>query len=559
MSNTARSRRTSAEGKSSARKVPVWAAAIAVCAVGGAAVTAASLSASADTLLSDSFSSSSLSGWSSSGGSWAVTSDGVLTQSKAGSENARLFGGTSSWGTYTVAAQVKPGTSGAAAVSAVLGHVASNTTFDRVVITGSGAVRLERVKSGNATVLASSTVSTPLAWHKVSVVESGSTVSGYVDGTLIGSGTSVASTGRIGLQTLTSAASFDSVAVDSSATSTPSTTSSTSTTTAAPTTSTSTSTSTSTTSTSTTTSKTTTSTTTTTSSSSTVSGSPIGYGAKTTGGTGGTAVTVTTLADLKTYAAKSGKYVITISGTISGAEAVKITSDKTIIGAKSGGTLAGVGLTLSSVDNVIVRNLTISKVLASSGDAIQIKKSTNIWIDHNDVSSDLTHGKDYYDGLIDITHAADYVTVSNNYIHDHYKASLVGHSDSNASEDTGYLHVTYYGNYFKNINSREPSIRFGTLHYFNNYVDGGITGVHTRMGAQGLIENNVFVNNDKPITTTGDSDEDGYANVSGNDLGGGTASITQVGTFTKAPYTYTLLATSSVKASVVANAGVGHI
>lgn len=47
-----------------------------------------------------------------------------------------------------------------------------------------------------------------------------------------------------------------------------------------------------------------------------------------------------------------------------------------------------------------------------------------------------------------------------------YKASLVGHSDSNSAEDTGHLHVTYANNYWSNINSRAPSFRFGTGHIF---------------------------------------------------------------------------------------------
>jgi pectate lyase len=79
-----------------------------------------------------------------------------------------------------------------------------------------------------------------------------------------------------------------------------------------------------------------------------------------------------------------------------------------------------------------------------------------------DLSSDKDHGKDYYDGLCDITHASDYVTVSNTYFHDHYKASLVGHSDHNGAEDTGHLRVTYANNHWYKINSRTPSIRFGT-------------------------------------------------------------------------------------------------
>lgn len=68
--------------------------------------------------------------------------------------------------------------------------------------------------------------------------------------------------------------------------------------------------------------------------------------------------------------------------------------------------------------------------------------------------------KDTYDGLLDISHASDFVTVSwckvrtyivNPLAHeliyirqqfsDHWKGSLIGHSDNNASEDTGKLHV----------------------------------------------------------------------------------------------------------------------
>ena len=59
-----------------------------------------------------------------------------------------------------------------------------------------------------------------------------------------------------------------------------------------------------------------------------------------------------------------------------------------------------------------------------------------------------------------------------NYFHDHHKASLVGHSDSNSSEDKGKLRITYANNYWKNVGSRTPLIRFGTGHIYNNYYEG---------------------------------------------------------------------------------------
>lgn len=274
----------------------------------------------------------------------------------------------------------------------------------------------------------------------------------------------------------------------------------------------------------------------------------------TTGGVGGTTTTVSSLAQFSTAAESDDEMVIVVSGAISGSAKIRVGSDKTIVG-KTGSSLTGIGLYINKQSNVIIRNMKISKVVADNGDAIGIQASSNVWIDHCDVSSDMDNGKDFYDGLIDITHAAEWVTVSNTYIHDHYKASLVGHSDSNADEDTGHLHVTYANNYWSNINSRGPSIRFGTGHIFNQYYSGvGATGINTRMGAQLLVESSVFENSaDKAILST-DSDETGYAVTNDVDLGGSTNSA-PVGTLTSVPYTYSKLGASSVKSSVTSSAG----
>ncbi|KAA8564918.1 hypothetical protein EYC84_010688 [Monilinia fructicola] len=189
----------------------------------------------------------------------------------------------------------------------------------------------------------------------------------------------------------------------------------------------------------------------------------------TTGGKGGATTTVSTLAQFTDAVTNDAvARVIVVSGTITGSVKVRVGSNKTIVG-KKGATLVGVGLYINKSANVIVRNIISQKVLAGNGDAIGVQASTNVWIDHVDVSSDLSHGKDYYDGLIDITHASDWVTVSNSYLHEHYKASLIGHSDSNGAEDTGHLTVTQHNNYWSNIGSRTPSLRFGTGHVYNSY------------------------------------------------------------------------------------------
>lgn len=218
--------------------------------------------------------------------------------------------------------------------------------------------------------------------------------------------------------------------------------------------------------------------------------------------------------------------------------------------------------------NVIIRNIAISKVLAGNGDAIGIRKppsfspprapsntttaekSTNVWVDHVDVSSDTTHTKDYYDGLIDITHAADFITVSNSYIHDHWKASLIGHSDSNGAEDTGHLRVTQHNNHWHNINSRAPSLRFGTGHVFNSFFSNVSDGINTRLGAQVLVQSNVWEGCKNALFST----DGGFAVQSGNDFGGA-ADTAPVGTIKSVPYSYALLGSANVKAAVVGSAG----
>lgn len=149
-----------------------------------------------------------------------------------------------------------------------------------------------------------------------------------------------------------------------------------------------------------------------------------------------------------------------------------------------------------------------------------------------------------------ITHGSDYVTVSNTFIHDHWKASLVGHSDSNEDEDSGHLTVTYANNYWYNINSRGPSFRFGTGHIYNSYYLDVSDGINTRDGAQLLVESNQFVDSKKALYST----DDGYAVSNDNDFGDATSDAEE-GTLTSMPYDYTLLGSANVKAAVVGTAG----
>ncbi|CAO2648584.1 Nn.00g078510.m01.CDS01 [Neocucurbitaria sp. VM-36] len=269
----------------------------------------------------------------------------------------------------------------------------------------------------------------------------------------------------------------------------------------------------------------------------------------TTGGKGGKVVEVASLSELTAAGKGDNTAIILVTGPIKGSgENVKLGSNKSVIGKDASVILTNFTLTAKNVKNVIIRNLSITKVVG--GDAIAIQVAQNVWVDHVDLSSDRDHDKDYYDGLLDISHAGDYVTVSNSRLHDHWKCSLVGHSDSNGSEDTGHLRVTYNNNYWYNINSRGPSFRFGTGHVYNNYYENVSDGINTRQGAQLLVQNNVFTGTKKPLYST----DSGYAIASGNDFGGGQNSAL-AGILTAAPYATKLLDASAVKAAVLGIAG----
>ncbi|KAG8712086.1 hypothetical protein FRC09_020252 [Ceratobasidium sp. 395] len=269
----------------------------------------------------------------------------------------------------------------------------------------------------------------------------------------------------------------------------------------------------------------------------------------TTGGGSATPVTVTSLAALKSaLAGTAASKVILISGTITGNEVLRIPSNTSVLG-KSGASLVGVGLRAYEVSNVIIRNIKISKVLAAAGDALGVQVANRVWVDSVDLSSDRDHDKDYYDGLLDITHGCYAVTVTNSYLHDHWKASLVGHSDSNESEDKA-IQVTYAFNKWYNLNSRTPSFRFGHGHIFNNYFLSNEDGINTRVGAELLVQNNVWESCKNSVYST----DNGYANMSGNDYGGNnptalTTSWNSVG------YSYTPKAASEVKSYVNSVAG----
>ncbi len=272
----------------------------------------------------------------------------------------------------------------------------------------------------------------------------------------------------------------------------------------------------------------------------------------TVGGYGGETVTVSTLADLETYAKSTEKLIIVITESISDDVIITVAGSKTIIASSTDVVLTGVGFLINSVSDVIIRNLTIKKVLAATGSAIEISTSTNVWIDHCDLSSDQLHGEDYYGGLIDILHASDYITLSYNSIHDHYNACTIGHVDDIASEVSGHLAVTLAFNYFNNLASHAPLIRFGKAHCFNNYFNVVPKCINVLESAQVLVEANVFVD----VETALESDDlTGGAVISGNNFGAAVNTCV-TGTLTVVSYAYELLDVTAVVATLLKSIGV---
>lgn len=101
--------------------------------------------------------------------------------------------------------------------------------------------------------------------------------------------------------------------------------------------------------------------------------------------------------------------------------------------------------------------------------------------------------------------------------------------------------MTYHHNLFTNVNSRLPSVRFGTVHLFSSCYEGNPTsGINSRMGAQVLVEQSYFSDTKLAIVTDLDSDQDGFAVSRDNVFAGSTTTrITKTGSLTSVPYSYT--------------------
>lgn len=172
---------------------------------------------------------------------------------------------------------------------------------------------------------------------------------------------------------------------------------------------------------------------------------------------------------------------------------INVGSNKTIVGLGEDARIVGGTLMIEDVDNVIVRNITFEDSYDhfpqwdptdgdlgewnSEYDLVSIVGATNVWIDHNsftdgrrpDPTAQTLLGRrvQHHDGAVDITNGASYVTVSWNHFQDHDKTNLVGSSDSRTS-DADRLKVTFHHNHYENAMQRNPRVRYGQVHVYNN-------------------------------------------------------------------------------------------
>lgn len=206
-----------------------------------------------------------------------------------------------------------------------------------------------------------------------------------------------------------------------------------------------------------------------------------------TGGGKGQVVHVSTRDELNRYALGDTPYVIIIDQDITGRgmdvkDVLAVGSNKTIIGAGDGKALRGICIDMKDQQNVIFRNLYISR---GNDDAIAMRNCHHIWVDHCDLS-------DSYDGLLDFTLASDYITVSWTKLHDHDKVSITN-SGTCHFEDYGKEHITFAHCWFSNNVQRNPRIGYGRMHIYNCYwtnISSYCIGFHSQ--AQVLSENNHF-------------------------------------------------------------------
>jgi pectate lyase len=230
-----------------------------------------------------------------------------------------------------------------------------------------------------------------------------------------------------------------------------------------------------------------------------VTGTPEGFASLNggvTGGQGGTVLTVTNEDELKEAVdgLGNGSYIVLVKDTITVSGEISARGNRTIVGLGTNACIKGGGFGWNTKSNVIVQNITFED---APDDLLKINnKCTNFWIDHCTFSDGADTNE--HDGMLDITRGSKYVTISYCKFFNHDKNILIGHSDSETGDSA--IRVTLHHNWFNGTIQRNPRVRFGTVHCYNNYhVSNTTYGIASATNAYVLVENCYFLNTPIPL------------------------------------------------------------
>jgi pectate lyase len=218
----------------------------------------------------------------------------------------------------------------------------------------------------------------------------------------------------------------------------------------------------------------------------------------TTGGGSAAPITVTTATALKSAVENDTPAVIVIQGKLK-IDGMTVGSNKTIIGADTNSGFYGGGLSVEGT-NYIFQNLNIGPTNCK---AMVLSGAKNVFIHKCEFV-------DCADGSLDILHQSDYVTVSwckFYYVKQtsHRNTIVIGIHDK-LTYNMGKFHVTLHHTWFAHkCHSRQPRVRFGRVHVYNNYYSNsgneyciGI-GVYSRI----RLENSHFESINRAWTDLG--------------------------------------------------------
>ncbi|KAH7547996.1 hypothetical protein JRO89_XS14G0051000 [Xanthoceras sorbifolium] len=231
-----------------------------------------------------------------------------------------------------------------------------------------------------------------------------------------------------------------------------------------------------------------------------LAGQAEGFGRLSVGGLHGPVYFVTNLSDDGPGSLREGCrrkeplwIVFEVSGTIHLSSYLSVSSYKTIDGRGQRIKLTGKGLRLKECEHIIVCNLEFEGGRGHDVDGIQIKpNSRHIWIDRCSL-------RDYDDGLIDITRQSTDITVSRCYFTQHDKTMLIGADPSHVGDRC--IRVTIHHCFFDGTRQRQPRLRFGKVHLYNNYTrNWAIYAVSASVESQIYSQCNIYEAGEKKKT-----------------------------------------------------------